>query len=55
MSTATTFDFHVLDVATRYAIRREEIASGKTPQKSAPQNELLKMLEYAKGKNNGKG
>ena len=42
-----------MDVATRYQIRKQEIAEGKVPQKQVSQNELLKMVQYAKEKGNG--
>lgn len=46
---ATTFDFKVLDIATRWSIRQHDIANGKTPKtKEYSQDELLAILNKTK-------
>ena len=47
---ATTFDLHVLDVATRWANYQHELATtGKKPVPKLTEDEMMKMLNNVRG------
>jgi hypothetical protein len=48
---ATTFDLHVLDVATRWSNYQHELAAtGKKPVPKLSEQQMMQMLESVKGK-----
>lgn len=46
---ATTFDFHVLDVSTRWSRYQQEKADGKNSVRKMPnKEEMMNMLKFAR-------
>lgn len=51
LAQATTFDLHVLDVATRWSNYQHEMAStGTKPVPKLSEQQMIQMLESVKGK-----